>query len=307
MRERIIIIIIIVTAITALMIFSVRTPQGPSSQKLSVVASFYPLAYFAEQVGGDTVEVRAIAPPGVESHDYEPTPGDLIAVQRSDIFLFNGGGFDPWAEKFANSLEKSGPSISLLNMSERLGNLGMARRNEEGRVDPHHWLDPLIATEEVRIIRDALIERNPSQRSLYEENARAYSQKLLELNREYEQGLNSCALRDIIISHEAFAYLGMRYAIGIIPIAGISPEEEPSPKRIGEIAVLAKQKGIRFIFFETAVNPKLAETIARESGAETLVLNPVETLTATELKSGEDYISIMKKNLNNLRKALSCI
>lgn len=305
MQKRVLIIIVIITAITITASFYAQKKAVPPTQKFPIVASFYVLGNFIENIGGDTVSVSVITPPGIEPHEYEPTPNDLITVGRSKLFVYNGAGFDPWAGKLVSSLNKG--SVDTLAISEYIDNQVLIREKETNIGNPHYWLDPMLAVKEVEIIRDILIEKNPSATLAYQENARIYIEKLRSLDQEYEVGLRSCDLRDMIVSHDAFAYLGSRYTINTIPIAGISPEEEPSAKKIGEITHIAREKGIQFIFFETAVSPKLAETIAREAGIETLVLNTIETLTEAELKSGEDYISVMKKNLNNLRKALSCI
>lgn len=299
------VIVVIIAALTVTASFYAQKKAGSSAEKFSITTSFYVLGNFIENIGGDTVSVSVITPPGIEPHDYEPTPNDLITVGRSKLFVYNGAGFDPWAGKLVSSLNKG--SVDTLAISEYIDNQVLIREKETNIGNPHYWLDPMLAVKEVEIIRDILIEKNPSGARMYEENARAYIDKLLDLHREYETGLHSCDLHDMIVSHNAFAYLGSRYTINTIPIAGISPEDEPSAKKIGEIAQIAREKGIRFIFFETAASPKLAETIAREIGIETLVLNPIETLTEAELKTGEDYISVMKKNLNNLKKALSCI
>jgi len=308
MQKRVISIIIIIAAVTIAASFSAQKKTGISMQKFSITTSFYVLGNFVENIGGDTVSVSVITPPGIEPHDYEPTPSDLITVGRSKLFIFNGAGFDPWAEKLVSSLNRgSAAPVTVLSISEHLNVRDVVREKETNTSNPHYWLDPMFAIKEVEIIRDMLIEKNPQATAIYQENARVYIEKLMSLDREYQTGLRSCDLHDIIVSHDAFTYLGSRYTINTIPIAGISPEEEPSAKKIGEITQVAQEKGIRFIFFETAVSPKLAETIAREIGIETLVLNTIETLTEIELKTGEDYISIMKKNLNNLKKALSCV
>ncbi len=308
MQKRVIAIVAIIAVFTVTASFYAQNKSGFSAQKFSVTTSFYVLGNFVENIGGDTVSVSIITPPGIEPHDYEPTPSDLISVGRSRLFIYNGAGFDPWADKLVLSLNQGKATpVTVLAVSEHLNDQALVRENGANAPNPHYWLDPILAIKEVEIIRDMLIEKNPSATRSYQENARVYIEKLTNLHREYEAGLHSCGLRDIVVSHNAFVYLGLRYTINTIPIAGISPEDEPSVKKIGEIAQVARVKGIHFIFFETTASPKLAETIAREIGIETLVLNPIETLTEADHQAGEDYISVMKKNLNNLRKALSCI
>lgn len=308
MAKRVTFIILIVVFITVTVSFYGQKKSLPSPDRFSVATSFYVLGDFVKNIGGETVLVNVITPPGIEPHDYEPTPKDLIVIRRSNIFIYNGGGFDNWAEKLTSTIDQgSATPIISLNMSEHLNKQDLLIENETHIPNPHYWLDPVLAVKEVEVMRDFLIEKNPSQETMYRENAQRYIKKLMNLNQEYEVGLRTCKLREIIVSHNAFTYLGSRYTIHTTPIAGISPEDEPSAKKIGEIARMAMKKNIHYIFFETSASPKLAEVIAREAMVETLVLNPIETLTQMELKTGEDYISVMKKNLNNLQKALACI
>jgi zinc transport system substrate-binding protein len=176
----------------------------------------------------------------------------------------------------------------------------------ETQTDPHFWLDPVLAQEEVQIIRDALIKVDPANAQYYDKNAEGYISQLQALDKKYQDGLASCALKDVVTSHAAFGYLAKRYNLNQIAISGLSPDQEPSSSQMVEIAREAKQKNVKVIFFETLVSPKLAETIAREIGAQTAVFNPLEGLTDQEIKEGKNYISVMEDNLNNLRTALQC-
>ncbi|MBI4359623.1 MAG: zinc ABC transporter substrate-binding protein [Candidatus Jacksonbacteria bacterium] len=272
-----------------------------SGSVVKAAASFYPLAEFAKQVGADKIDVVNITPSGMEPHDFEPSPQDIAKIYSAKIFIFNGSGFDPWAEKIEEDLKKN--RVAVVNMTRYFHLL--QDKAEEG-ADPHIWLDPVMAQKEVEIIADNLKIKDPRNGLIYEENASRYIAKLSELDKKYQDGLADCATRDAVASHAAFGYLAKRYNINITSIAGISPEEEPSPKRIAEIAEIARLKNIKYIFFETLVSPKLAETLAREIGAETLVLNPIEGLTEAELEAGKNYISIMEDNLQSIRKALVC-
>lgn len=188
----------------------------------------------------------------------------------------------------------------------------LAKEDEEGHDhahgawDPHIWLDPVLAAQIVEAIRDRFIAADPTHAAAYRANAAAYTQELEALDAEYRSGLAVCRIRDAVASHAAFRYLAARYNLMILPIAGISPDDEPSPRAMAEIATIAKEKGITHIFFETLLSPKLAETIAREIGAQTLVFNPIEGLTHEEAARGETYLSLMRTNLANLRTALAC-
>lgn len=270
---------------------------------IKVAASFYPLYEFAKQVAGEKAKVVNITPSGIEPHDFEPSPQDIAKIYSAKIFIFNGSGFDPWAEKIKQDLEKHG--VAVINMTEHF-ELLQGGKDEEENLDPHIWLDPILAKEEVEIIRDELKKNDPRRAASYDSNAEQYLAKLSELDEKYKTGLASCAIRDAVASHAAFGYLGKRYNINIVAIAGISPEQEPSAKKLAEIAEFARGKNIKYIFFETLVSPRTADTIAKEIGAETLVFNPLEGLTEEETAAGKNYFSIMEENLEALRKAFLC-
>ncbi len=270
---------------------------------ISVVATFYPLAEFARAAGGDMVTVKSIVPAGSEPHDYEPSPRDILAVYQADIFLSNGAGADAWAEKIRPDLEER--DITVVRMSDVVETLSKIR-DEQGVVDPHFWIDPVLAQQEVSAIRDVLIARDPMRAEAYVQNATLYIEELKILDTAYRDGLRQCELHTIVTSHDAFAYLAKRYGFETLSVSGISPEAEPSSRTLAEIAETVRTLGLRHIFFETLVSPKVAQTLADEVGAETLVFNPLEGLTDEERQAGKNYLSIMRDNLNNLQTALRC-
>lgn len=270
------------------------------NSKPTITASFYPLAHFTKQIVGDNYEVVSITPYGVEPHDFEPTPSDIGKIQSSVLFLYNGGGIDTWAEKEARDI--AGMRVKTLGMIYNISDVDRSN----GYPDPHFWVSPAIAKKEVEVIRDNMISIDSKNEDRYKLNSGKYIDQLDALDKRYMEGLADCKQRSIIVSHGAFAYLAKRYNIGLISISGLSPDAEPSSKKMGEISSLALARGMKFIFFETLVSPKLAEVIANEVGAKTLVLNPVEGLTAEEEKRGDSYISIMDENLKSLRIAMQC-
>lgn len=265
-----------------------------AGKKISVAASFYPLAYFAEQIGGDFVETTNITPLGAEPHDYEPTPKEIIKIKTSSIFIFNGGNLDPWAKKLAQ--DKDDQNIIFLDMSGHFPQTS----------NPHFWLDPLLAKKEAELIDGALIKIDPQHTKQYADNTAKLIGKLNDLDIKYRQGLAECRLRDIIVSHDAFGHLADRYRLNVFPISGLSPDEEPSPQQLGKIVKIVKEKNIQIIFAEPLLNKKLAQTIAGETGVGILTLNPIEGLTEDEKRLNKDYFSLMEENLINLRQALSC-
>lgn len=282
---------------------------------MPIAASFYPLAYLAEQVGGANVSVSQVTPGGVEPHEYEPSPQQLAAVHEAKVFLMNGSGVDGWGDKIIEELKQNG--IVTVRMTDTIAAMGGF--NEEGEEDPIHpssedanaqdphiWLDPVLVKQEVMLIRDAFIEADPSHADAYRANADQLMQKLSALDSAYRSGLADCVQTFIVTSHNAFRYMAKEYGFQSLAIAGINAEEEPSSKRVAELADLAKAKGIKYIFFETLLSPKLAETVAKEIGAQSLVLNPIEGLTADDVAQGSDYFSVMQENLQNLRIAMQC-
>src|SRR3989338_1946516 len=172
--------------------------------------------------------------------------------------------------------------------------------------DPHIWLNPVLAKQEVMWIYSALSYVDPTHDAIYKQNAEAYINQLSALDEAYAHGLKTCANRTVVTSHEAFAYLAKQYKFETIAITGLSPEEEPSAGRLAEIAKLAKEKQIKYIFFETLVSPKLAQTLASEIGAQTLVFDPIEGVSEEDQAAGKNYVSIMQENLTNLKIGMMC-
>jgi zinc transport system substrate-binding protein len=259
-------------------------------RRVRVVAAFYPLAFVAEQVVGPDVEVENLTPPGVEPHDLELSPRAVERIRSADVVLYLGGGFQPAMEDAV--ADARGRTIDLLE--------GLALRSvpdEDEPFDPHVWLDPVRFASVVERVGAVLGRRRPAAR---------LQADLRALHADYGRGLASCERRSVVTSHDAFGYLTGRYRLEQIPITGVSPEAEPSPRELERVAEQVRRSGATTVFFETLLSPRLAETVARETGANTAVLNPLEGLTGEELARGEDYLSVMRANLRALRTALGC-
>jgi len=306
MFRRIIFWLFIVSiALGSVWLFVLRAPQSEvGNGGVHVVASIYPLAYIASAVGGDLVSVRTLVPSGTEAHDYEPSPRDFVEIGRSDIFFYNGAGFEPWVNKWQEV--KSAGDLRTINVADMLGEYGVPLLNRNNVIDPHFWLDSVIFQKEIEIVRDAIIRADPEHADIFIENATVLTNIIRDTDEQLQKGLASCALREVIVSHDAFGYLARRYGISVTSIAGISPDEEPAPKDLARISAIAREKGIKYIFSETVASPKFSEAIAREIGGQVLVLNPIESLTPSDVQLGEDYVSKMKMNLTNLQTAMTC-
>lgn len=280
-------------------------PKTNPTDKINIVASFYPLADFAQNIAGDYAEVINITPPGAEPHEFEPTPKDLAKIYDADLFILNGRGLDAWAEKILPELQAK--NITIIKISDYLEVIqNDDADSSEHQYDPHFWLDPINVIKQTDIIANALVKIDSARTKEYNQNRDSFKKQLLQLDQDFASGLTNCKSREIITTHDAFGYLAKRYNLTTFHVLGLSSEEEPSPKQIAGIANLAKQKNIKYIFFETTVDQKLSQTIANEIGAQTLVLHPLESLGEEDIKAGKNYISVMKNNLDNLKTALLC-
>ena len=297
--------VVVSVACIAFFFLSARVPQdNKMNGKIRVVSSIYPLSYVATAVGGDLASVHNLVPAGVEPHDFEPSARDLVEIGNADILIYNGASLEPWVKKW-----EQGSSVHpkhVVNMASMLKDNGVSLIQNGDAVDPHFWLDPTILKTEAKIIHDEFVQVASAHQGVFDENMNRMLGALDSLDQSIRGGLASCTLRDIVVLHKAFDYLARQYGFSVTSIEGISPDEEPSPKELARITDLVRIKGVKHIFSETIASPKFSELIAREIGGVTLVLNPIESLTPNEVQSGEDYISVMQMNLNNLQKAMSC-
>ena len=278
--------------------------NADESGKTSVIASFYPLAEAAQQVGGDLVSVENLTPPGVEPHDLELAPDDIEAIATADVIVYLGGGFQPAVE---DAISQAEDAVTVDALEAVDTNEAPPSEAEEGlTVDPHVWLDPGRYEEVARTVADALSEADPTNESSYDADADAYVAKVAELDEEFRADLANCERTTIVTSHEAFAYMAEAYGLTEVGIAGLSPEAEPSARRLAELKDLVEQEGITTIFAEELVSPRVAETLADEAGISVEVLDPLESLTDEQMAAGEDYLSVMRENLAILRGALGC-
>jgi zinc transport system substrate-binding protein len=309
MRKDIIIPFILGFAFIGIVSYLVKSVGKPSqtqpagNSKLQVVASFYPLYFFSSQIGGDKAEVINIVPAGAEPHDYEPTSQDMARIENSQLLVLNGGGLEAWGTDVQENIDPKKTTIIIAG--EGLTNQQVTEDGETG-TDPHVWLDPPLAEKMVDNIVQGFEKADPSNKEYYQSNADALKVKLNDLDNTYKQGLNNCQEKNIITSHAAFGYLATTYGLKQVSIAGLSPDAEPSPKQLADVAKFAKDNNVKYIFFESLVSPKLSQTIATEVGAQTLVLNPIEGLSDEELVQRKTYLTVMQDNLNNLRTALQC-
>ena len=302
------------TAVSAPASADALPTAGETGDRPVVYTSFYPVEEAARAIGGDSVRVESLTPVGVSPHAVEMSAEVLEGLENAAAVLYLGRGFQPAVEKAVASVPASVVRIDLLADGEMLPIDAPVPGVEgdidgevlDGGVDPHVWVDPVRFAAMTTDIEAAMASLVPADADAIATRANAYRATIEALDGEFRSGLAKCESKAIVTSHRAFGYLANRYGLEQLPIAGISPEEEPSPKSLEAVAAIAKEKGVKVIFFESLVPKALSETVAAEIGATTDALDPIEGLTQDDLDAGVNYVKIQQNNLASLRKGLRC-
>ena len=275
----------------------------------SVVAAFYPLQYATDRVAGGLAEVDTLAQPGVEPHDLELSIKETALIADASLVIYEEH-FQPAVD---DAIEQNAGG-EVLDVTEAADLITFESEHEhadgepehghdhEGE-DPHFWLDPIRLADVADAIADALADLDPAHADEYADNAAALRADLEDLDASYSDGLADCERHTIVVSHDAFGYLG-KYDVHVAPIAGLSPDAEPTPSVIAELQDLIDSEGITTVFSERLAPPQLTETLADDAGVDTAVLDPIEGLT--DDTAGEDYLSLMERNLAVLERANGC-
>ncbi|MDR0990179.1 MAG: metal ABC transporter substrate-binding protein [Propionibacteriaceae bacterium] len=305
-------------ALTATLGLSACTPAGSSDDQITVVVGLYPFQYVAEQIAGDRATVTNLTVPGAEPHDLELTPQQVGAVAEADLVIYLAG-LQPAVDEAVDQ----GQPAHALNVSTVVDLLTLADESTApqdpdetvghddhdhaaglGDHDPHVWLDPIRMPTIAQAVADQLIGLDPDGTAFYQAQTETLESQFADLDQNYRDGLSSCQRQTFVTSHAAFGYLAARYDLTQVPIAGLSPDAEPSPSRIAEIHRLIDQYDVTTIFFETLASPAMAETIADDLGLTTAVLDPIEGLS--DQSQADDYPGLMAANLAALRLANGC-
>ncbi|OJG27692.1 zinc transport system substrate-binding protein [Enterococcus caccae] len=288
--------------------------KSGKSDTIKVVTTFYPMYDFAKNVVGDAGDVQLLIPAGTEPHDYEPSAKDIAKITDADVFVYNSHELETWVKDVLENVDEK--KVTVVEAAGSIDLMaGAAHEHDDDEeeadhddhdheLDPHVWLDPVLAQKEVEAIRDALVKKYPDKKEIFEKNATAYLEKLKDLDTEYKEAFTNAKNKTFVTQHAAFGYLAKQYGLTQESIAGISPDQEPSPSRLAELKKYIKEHNVSVIYFETSASSKVAETLASETGVELAVLNPLESITQKEQDKGEDYISVMKANLDALKKSI---
>lgn len=293
-------------------------PAG-GAKKLQVVTTLFPLYDFTRIIGGDRVEVRLLLPPGVEPHNFEPRPEDVVRLTKADFFIYTNKYMEPWAAGILKGVENKGlvvvdasAGVTLIPAMEEEERGGHGEEEEghhhEDGMDPHIWLSIPNAMRMVENIRDALARKDPAGSDYYRKNAEAYRKRLAGLDKRFREELSRCKGRLFLHGgHYAFGYLAKEYGLRYrSAYAGFSADAEPTPRKLVELIELMKRNSLHHIFYEEILSPRVADTIARETGATLLRLHGVHNVSREDLAAGAGYVSLMEENLKNLRTGLQC-
>ncbi len=296
--------IIVVAAIAG--IYLTNTPATKSSSTLKVLATFYPLYDFAQNVGGNKINATILVPETVDVHDFEPTPSDIQNIATADVLIYNGADLEKtW---LSNAVAASGNTkLVLVDTSQNVTLLPVAPQFQSGNrtVDPHIWLDPILAKQQVNNILQGLIKADAANSQYFTQNAQIYNAKLDTLNSQIVAITTSSNVktRYFVTFHEAFAYFAKQYNLTQIPISGPF-QEEPSASDIQNVINAIHQYHLLYVGYESLENPAIPQSIATQTNAALIHMDPIEGLTVQEKAAGKDYISLMQETVSNIQLAL---
>ncbi len=304
------------------------TSEVKSDNRPVVYVSFYPLYDFAQKIGGDKIQLFSLIRPGIQAHQWDPSPRDLAGLSKADVFICNGLGMEPWMQNAVKAVNN--PHLTLVEAAQGVETLtggcchhheAHEKHEEHGEhdahdahdeietvaseIDPHIWLSPENAKIMMKNIADALVKADSSNKNYYLQNYERWAFACDQLDKKFHQALDSAPKKDIVVSHQAFGYLCHAFGLNQIAIEGITESSDPGPARMAEIVSEIKRYNVKVIFMESSSDSRVADALARETKTRVDVLNPYETLYESEIDAGEDYFSIMNKNLESLKKALN--
>lgn len=308
--KRILVSLIVVAVIALGIVGCDNSNKDTDSSKISVIATLFPQYDFAKKVGGDKVDVTLLLPPGAESHTYEPTPGDIVKINKSDFFIYTGEVMEPWAHRI---IEGSAGKTQVIDASSGIEMIDDDHNHEEEATvdhdheyDPHIWLDLTQAVKMVDTIADGFSKKDPENEAYYRKNAQTYKSELENLDEEFKAAIDE-GKRDTVVFGGKFAYqyfLNHYHLNYETAYESCSTEGEPSVKKISEIIKYVKDNDIKVIFHEEFVDPKIAKSIAAETNAKLLLFTTAHNVTKDEYEQGVTFVDLMRDNLENLKEGL---
>ncbi|HEL2106490.1 TPA: zinc ABC transporter substrate-binding protein AdcA [Streptococcus suis] len=300
-------------SVSALLLGACGNSTASEDGKLNIVTTFYPVYEFTKQVAGDEANVDLLVKVGTEVHGYEPSAKDIARIQEADAFVYENENMETWVHDVEKSLDTT--KVNVISATEGMLLLPGGEEEHKGHdhsgerhshaYDPHVWLSPERAITLVENIRDSLVAKYPEKKDAFETNAAAYIEKLDALDAKYSETLSAAKQKYFVTQHTAFAYLALDYGLKQVSITGVAADEDPTPSRLAELTEYINKYGIKYIYFEENASKSVAETLAKETGVQLDVLNPLESLTDEDMKNGKDYISVMEDNLTALEKTTS--
>ncbi len=281
--------------------------KSEQKRKPLIALSTYALYDAAKNIAGESMECFCVLPQGVEVHDFEPTPKIMAKLHDADLVVYSGAGLEPWTHSFED--EKNG-----LDMSTHVKLLNAAHHDDEeeeghhheSEFDPHYWLDVDNMIIVANVLKEKFIKLAPNNKELYEKNSAHYIAKLKEIDTLYKQKMLTCKQDTIVVDHNAFSYLGLKYGFHVESISGLSPDAEPSAKVMGTIIDKVKDKHISTIFFESFASDKTINAIATDAKVKVDFLQPIANITKDESQNGSTYYSLMLQNLEKISEAREC-
>lgn len=283
-----------------------------TTEKITVVTSLFPQYDFVKQIGKEKVEVQILLPPGSESHTYEPTPKDIVNINEADMFIFTNDVMEPWAAKIANSIDsdivivQAAKNIDLIEIEHHHDDITQ-EHEETHKYDSHVWLNPQYAIKMVENITEELCKISPENAEYFKNNAKEYIEELNSLDKEIEETILESKENKLVFGGE-FAYIyfieryGLEYATAY---DGCGEGAEPSVAKIKQIVDTITDEQIPVIFYQELSTGKIANMIADETNAKTLIFHTIHNVTSEDLENGVTYITLMKNNLENIKEALN--
>lgn len=281
-----------------------------NSHKITIIATLFPQYDFARQLAGDKADIKLLLPPGMESHSYEPTPGDIITIQNSDIFLYTGDEMEPWVSGIVENLGET-PLVANLSNGIKLAKESEEAHEEKGEhhhhvYNPHIWTSPVLAIQMVKNVKQALVTADPDNADYYLKNSEAYQKKLHHLDQEFRT-IVSNAKHDTVYIGSRFSLYYFMEEYGLSHVAAYDSceeEAEPSIKRVVSMVKAMRKDHIPAVYYEELVEPYIASTIAEAADSDMLLFHSCHNVSLDELNAGVTYLSLMEQNAKNLRKGL---